>query len=191
MFFIPRKMPAITAAVFLALCVFAVPAMAQEDDADYAGTQGFQGFVGRDANSPVMQAQPDPAPPMLPPVFSTVKESAAHEEAAAPPVADPCAEFTDSYDSYNVCQDRIKKIERMRDAKNRRLGIEPAPAPAPAPAAPTASDTAKQTTEKLEELEQKLKDKEAADNARRTAPTTKKGIGEFSRHPDKGNNLFR
>lgn len=188
-------------AVFLTAGVFAAPAIAQDDgDEDYAApAQGFTGFIGRDTNTPppadeggVTQAQPDLAPPALPPVFSTVRESAPHEEDTTPAVADPCADFTDSYDSYNICQDRVKKIERMRDAKNRRLGIQPAPAaPAPAPAE-SAKDMAKDATDKVEELEQKMKDKEAADAARRAAPTTKKGIGDFNRYPEtSGNKLFR
>lgn len=86
---------------------------------------------------PVMQGAPlAPAPAPAP---------QAQQQPAAP--ADPCAAYMGSYDAYAFCQDRIKKIERMKEAKGKRAESAKAyqdkrnpkaatPAPAAAPAAP-------------------------------------------------------
>lgn len=191
------------ATVFCAL-MGATPAVAQdvadsapyEKPADYSGTALQGGYIGQDGPpvapaGSVTSAQPvtpSEEPPSLPPVFGSVKQADAPKN-DVPPVADPCAEYADSYDGYNMCQDRIKKIERMREAKERRMGITPAPAPAPAPAA-TPEDSAKQAVEKVEELEKKMKEQEEAAAAKKAAPTTKKGIGDFKRNPEKGESVF-
>ncbi len=167
-----------------------------EKPADYSGTALQGGYIGQDAPpvapaGSVTSAQPETPseePPSLPPVFGSVKQADTPKD-DVPPVDDPCAEYTDSYDGYNMCQDRIKKIERMREAKQRRMGTTPAPAPAPAPAA-TPEDTAKQAVEKVEELEKKMKESEEAAAAKKAAPTTKKGIGDFKRNPEKGESVF-
>jgi hypothetical protein len=176
---------------------FATPALAQSSGG------ATQGYIGSDPSttppalprgsvttaSPPVRAEP----PTLPPVFDTVRasEPAKQEE---PAVADPCADFAGSYDGYNMCQDRIKKIERMRDAKNRRMGITPQPVVVPEKQLTpeeAAQEAAKETSEKVDEIERKLKEKEAADAAAKAAPTTKKGIGAFDRNPEKGSGLFR
>lgn len=182
--------------VFAAMLLAVSPVLAQSSGG------ATQGYIGSDPNA----APPSPPPgsittaappvraepPTLPPVFDTVRTSEP-EKPEEPAVADPCADFADSYDAYNICQDRMKKIERMRDAKNRRMGISPAPAPtAPEAEKPlTPEEAAKQAAEKVEELEKKLQEKEAAEAAAKAAPTTKKGIGEFDRNPDKGKPLFK
>jgi len=187
----------IVAAAFMTAGGFAAPAWAQ------SGSGATQGYIGSAPSTTppalppgsVTTASP-PAraePPTLPPVFDAVRasEPAKQEE---PAVADPCADFAGSYDGYNMCQDRIKKIERMRDAKNRRMGITPQPAVVPEKQLTpeeAAQGAAKEAGEKVDALERKLKEKEAADAAAKAAPTTKKGIGEFDRNPEKGGALFR
>lgn len=188
----------VAAAALMAAGALAAPALAQPSGG------ATQGYIGSDPRTTppalppgsVTTASP-PAraetPPTLPPVFDTVRasEPAKPEE---PAVADPCADFAGSHDSYNMCQDRIKKIERMRDAKNRRMGITPQPAVLPEKQVTpeeAAQDAAKAAGEKVDELEKKLKEKEEADAAAKAAPTTKKGIGQFDRNPEKGGALFR
>lgn len=187
-------------AVFFAALVlvagFATSATAQ-DGSGY-GSGATQGYIGQDPNAapPVLppgsvtSAQPttSPAPPTLPPVFDTVR-AAESQDNTQPAVADPCADFADSYDGYNMCQDRIKKIERMRDAKHRRMGTVPAIAPtAPEPEKPM---TPEEAAAKVLELEKKMAEKEAEAEAKKAEPTTKKGIGAFERNPDKGNSVFK
>lgn len=176
-----------------------------EDDSqqnEYGGTAD-SGVIGNDNTRPAAYrpGTPGDAPPSLPPVFDGMTgEGAAIEEAAEEDLRDendPCAEYEDG-DGYNMCQDRIRKIERMRDAKNRRMDIAPAQA-APAaqqpandaPAATGSGDKATEAVNKVEELEKRLKEKEEAEAARKAAPTTKKGIGAFDRNPEKGTPLFK
>lgn len=185
---IHRKiLPMLALAGLAAALGVAAPASAQE----YGGGAA-QGYIGQEpapfkpGSVTSAQSAADPAPPTLPPVFDTVR-AGENEDEKAPAIADPCADFAGSYDAYNVCQDRIKKIERMRDAKNRRMGVSPAPAPAAAEKPVTPEDAAA----KVDELERKLQEKADADAAAKAAPTTKKGIGEFNRNPDKGKPLFK
>jgi hypothetical protein len=186
-----RRKAAFFAALFL-IAGFAAPAAAQ--DAGGYGSGATQGYIGQDPNAapptlpPGSVTSANPAPPTLPPVFDTVRE-AESEDDAQPAVADPCADFADSYDGYNMCQDRIKKIERMRDAKHRRMGTVPAVAPvAPEPEKPM---TAEDAADKVKALEKKIDEKEAEAEAKKAEPTTKKGIGGFNRNPDKGNSVFQ
>jgi lipoprotein-anchoring transpeptidase ErfK/SrfK len=92
----------------------------------------------------------------------------------AAPVADPCAAFAGSYNSYYLCQDRIKKIERLR-------GPQKPAAPQAAPASTVPPDPAQQAAEKAAEIERMLKEKEqaeAAKEAEREAKRYKKGLGK-------------
>jgi hypothetical protein len=188
---------ALTITVFALMAGFAAPSAAQDGGA-YSGS-ATQGYIGRDPSAPPPALPPgavapaqraaDPAPPTLPPVFDTVR-AAESEDTAAPGVEDPCADFADSYDGYNVCQDRIKKIERMRDAKHRRMGTTPAPAVIAVPE-PEKPMTPEDAAARVDELEKKLEEKAAAEAAAKAAPTTKTGIGQFNRNPDKGDSLFR
>ena len=108
---------------------------------DYSGT-ARQSTIGRDPNMPpppapgaVMRAQPAPGDtPRLPPVFDqvTAPPLPADAQPQEPAVYDPCGEHADYPDSYALCRDRMMKIERMRDAQQRRRGTPPAPAPAAA-----------------------------------------------------------
>lgn len=199
------KMAVMAAALFSAVSLS--PAWAQPYDSEAYGTQGtpivddlggtVSGIIGQD---PAAAARPttDTAPPSLPPAFDTVVPPvvapAAAPAAAMPQFKDPCASYGNG-DAYNLCQDRIKKIERMRDAKNRRMGVETTPVVVPTETTvktdATADDKAKAAIDKVEELEKKLKEKEAAEAAKKAAPTTKKGIGDFDRNPAKGNALFK
>ncbi|MDP2204767.1 MAG: hypothetical protein Q8K65_00505 [Alphaproteobacteria bacterium] len=189
-----RKALVLTALVLMT--GMSIPAAAQ--DAGGYGSGATQGYIGQDpaATTPalppgsVTSAQPaNPAPPRLPPVFDTVRAAEGADE-AQPAVADPCADFADSYDGYNMCQDRIKKIERMQDAKHRRMGTTPAPAVVATPE-PEKPMTPEDAADKVRELEKKIDEKEAATEAKKAEPTTKKGIGGFNRNPDKGDSLFR
>jgi|GEM_PF-2302570 len=174
------------------------PAMEQPQQGDYTGTAMEGGFIGQNGNTPApapeasrdipMPVAGSDAPPALPPVFEAVKEAEQSDDGASG-VADPCADFADSYDGYNMCQDRIKKIERMREAKQRRMGTTPAPA-ATAKEEAEPEDDSKKAVKKVEELEKKMKESEEAAAAKKAAPTTKKGIGEFNRNPEKGESVF-
>lgn len=186
----------------LSCAAFTLPAYAQDGGYDgaspreYSGTGMQGGYIGQDAPpvapaGSVTTAQPVPeenAPPSLPAVFDSA--GAQPQEDAAPAAADPCADFADYADSYNMCQDRIKKIERMRAAKERRMGTTPAVLPEKT-AAPAPEDDAKKAVDKVEELEKKMKEQEEEAAAKKAAPTTKKGIGDFDRDPEKGTSLFK
>ncbi len=203
------QMAAMAATVFAGLSLS--PAWAQPYDSEAYGTPGtpavddlggtVSGMIGQDPATATRPAQTDAVPPSLPPAFETVEPpvttpaaAPATPEQAVPEFKDPCASYGNG-DAYNLCQDRIKKIERMRDAKNRRMGIETTPVIVPTETTvkpgTTTDDKAKAAIDKVEELEKKLKEKEAADAAKKAAPTTKKGIGDFDRNPAKGNELFK
>ena len=211
------KMAALAAAVFMGMSLS--PAWAQYNDPSYETTPAQEGaygetpyvetvpappaddlggtvsgMIGQDPASvparPPQTYQPDNVPPpTLPPVFDTVAAPVQDTVQEEPQFDDACAAYGNG-DAYNMCQDRIKKIERMRDAKNRRMGVEPAAA-VQVKAPKTQEDKTKEAVDKVEELEKKLQAKEAADAAKKAAPTTKKGIGDFDRNPEKGNSLFK
>lgn len=85
------------------------------------------------------------APPTLPPVFQGTTPPASATAPAAPMVPtapqapatgtaaapgqldanalppDPCAAYLGSYDVYAICQDRIKRLQRMQELKEKRL----------------------------------------------------------------------
>lgn len=166
------------------------PLAAEGEDSEFGGTAD-SGVIGSDDNRPAAARPNDDSdlPPSLPAVFDgAATPAAAEEEDEGPDENDPCAAYEDG-DGYNMCQDRIRKIERMRDAKNRRMGTEPAPVQA-APAK-TSTDKASEAVDKVEELEKRLKEKEELEAAKKAAPTTKKNIGGFERNPEKGTPLFK
>jgi hypothetical protein len=68
-----------------------------------------------DSVPPVMHDASAPAAPAAPVAPGTVPAAA-----EAPAVQDPCAAYMNSYEVYAVCQDRLQKIQRMRDAKKKR-----------------------------------------------------------------------
>lgn len=82
---------------------------------------------------PMQQAvqQPQVMPQQVAPAQADPAQAAV---ATPPPAPDPCAAYMASYESYVVCQDRTLKIQRMKEAKEKRNA--PPPAPAAAPAAP-------------------------------------------------------
>lgn len=203
------KMAVMAAAVSAAL--LAAPAWAQPYSSEPYGTQGtptvddlggtVSGIIGQDPAVTKSPTEPDTVPLSLPPAFDMVEPPVTTPAAApaapaqaVPQFKDACASYTNG-DAYNMCQDRIKKIERMRDAKNRRMGIESTPVIMPTETTvKTEAETdqkAKAAIDKVEELEKKLKEKEAAEAAKKAAPTTKKGIGDFDRNPAKGSELFK
>ncbi len=159
----------------------------------------FSGTVGNDTATiprtaepgaiqelpPVMMAPPVsavppalPAPPVAPepPASTPVAAPAAAPE--TPAAADPCAAYLNTPDVYTFCQDRLKKIERMKGAKTKRGDNDkayyekinerrnPPPAKPKEPTnkivAPPASpvDSSGQPTEKKAEKD----DKESTDN---------------------------
>ncbi len=56
------------------------------------------------------------SPPTMLPAPSAVP--GALDAAALPP--DPCAAYINSYDAYAVCQDRMQRLQRMKDARTKR-----------------------------------------------------------------------
>lgn len=133
-----------------AVCIFvlsaALPVRAQEYGAAPTAApvvdSGYSGYSGG-ANAP---AAP---PPALPPVFDSATAAPApapapsapsSAPASAPPAAaadetqavDPCTDYMYSFDAYTVCQDRMAKIQRMKDAKGKRKSNYAPAAPKPA-----------------------------------------------------------
>jgi hypothetical protein len=98
-----------------------------------------------------MVAQPyAPQAPTVPPVMMDMtqqqpvpqpQQATAPQQAPTPP--DACAAYMASYDAYTVCQDRMQKIQRMKDAQQKRqTRTAPKPAataPATTPGAPGAT----------------------------------------------------
>jgi hypothetical protein len=126
-------------AAFLLCLLLSVPAF----------SQGQQQVLPRafDETVPGVAGVPTPETPTPPTVPEVVQEQPAQPQ--QPAVVDPCAAYMSSYESYVVCQDRIQKIQRMKDAKTRRDEISrPAPkaeepAKTDAPAEPAKTETKK------------------------------------------------
>ena len=141
---------------------------------------GSTGYIGIDPSAP----PPVTTAPNLPPVFDSAAPSvpsvpvapvapvaptlqgqtAAPMEKDLPP--DPCAAYLANYDIYAACQDRVKKMERMQAARDKRVQdaktrmekraqkkqipasapvsapVTPAPAPAASAPAPAATQAA-------------------------------------------------
>lgn len=105
--------------------------------------------------------------PTLPPAFDPVTAPPATTTAApaAPAAPDPCAAFAASADSYLMCQDRMQKMERMKEANQRRLqkpapAVDPAAEKAAAEAKAAADAKAKELADKVDALEKELNKKE-------------------------------
>jgi len=125
----------------VAACVFcAAPAFAQ--DAAYQGYSGADASAGQkmpslsdSLNAPPSVASPQaPAAPQVqsptspqapavaaktPPAVATATAIATAPAASQPP-PDLCAAYKSSYQAYAACQDRVQKIQRMKDAKKGR-----------------------------------------------------------------------
>lgn len=88
----------------------------------------------------------------------TASEQGQAGEAAAPAVPDPCAAFAGSYESYYLCQDRVKRIERMNEAQQRRAGKAGIATPQLEPSVEEKQDDPEA---RIEALEKRLQEKEA------------------------------
>lgn len=182
-------MPSFLTALFV--CMAFVLSQTAPAQAQSSYTGATQGFVG-EKRPPARATPPEdyaPVPTKLPPVFDNVAPPPLPATATAADgdtaVEDPCSAYTDSYDSYTLCQDRNQKIQRMKDAKAkrqaadaRRSGKEPvAPPVAETPKAETekpAADT--RTADGAEEPPKELTPTEKALDARAKA-VEKKSIG--------------
>jgi len=161
-------MPSFLTALFICMAFLlshTAPAQAQSS---YTGaTQGFVGQKNPTPRAVPPVEYPQATPSNLPPVFDNVAPPSLPATTASgegsDAVEDPCSAYTDSYDSYTLCQDRIQKIQRMKDAKSKRQANDakrygtPAPAPVateePKTDAPAAdAKTADGTEEKPKEL---------------------------------------
>src|SRR5436189_234372 len=98
--------------------------------------------------APLTAAQAPVTPPAQVPTQEVPAQAPASESApsapaaaAAEPIKDPCAAYK-SYESYTVCQDRMEKIKRMKEAQGQRDKTYSPPPPAPAPAAAAPASTA-------------------------------------------------
>lgn len=96
----------------------------------YTGSKG--GFVGSTEKKPrpqledmdedefndTMQRQTPP----LPPVFNNVETPTAVDDDgyAEESAEDPCAAYFDNFDGYNTCQDRMQKIQKLKDGQKTR-----------------------------------------------------------------------
>lgn len=89
-----------------------------------------RGVIGGDRIvAPLVPLTPVETPSTVPPVFSPMSTTpgtpAAPDAAAAvattPAAPDPCAAYMADYSSYTVCQDRVMKYQRMKDAKTKRV----------------------------------------------------------------------
>lgn len=60
--------------------------------------------------------------PQLPPVFDNVQAPKSVNEAgyAEETVNDPCAAYLNNYDGYTICQDRMNKIQKLKDGQKTR-----------------------------------------------------------------------
>ena len=116
-----------TSILFTAAMIFlslAAPAAAQP----YSGTTGVNsaGVAAAPAAPSTLppvfqQAAPSAVPPAVPqaPMPAPAPAPAGQVDATALP-ADPCAAYQASYDIYAVCQDRIKRLDRMQQLKEKR-----------------------------------------------------------------------
>ena len=118
--------------IAFALSVLCAPVAATDGFAQSSYTGSKEGFVGSTAKKPrppladmdedefndTMERQT----PALPPVFDTVEPpTAINEDGYAEDTAeDPCAAYLDNYDGYTICQDRMQKIQRLKDGQKAR-----------------------------------------------------------------------
>lgn len=77
-----------------------------------------------EAASDVLVEAPSTVPPVFNPAAAGTQPAPAPLDpgapTAAPAVADPCEAYVGNYSSYTICQDRIMKYQRMKDAKVKR-----------------------------------------------------------------------
>jgi nicotinate-nucleotide--dimethylbenzimidazole phosphoribosyltransferase len=104
--------------VFLAALLLCAPRA-------YAQTAGaYQGYAGNAPQEPHAAAPQVAAPQVSAPQAPAAPAAPAapvQAQAAAPaPPPDPCAAYKTSYQVYVACQDRVQKIQRMRDAMKSR-----------------------------------------------------------------------
>jgi|GEM_PF-1823834 len=96
-------------------------------------TGSTEGFVGTKAKKPPALEEMDEQAfndemertrPQLPPVFENVQAPTAINEdgTAAATAEDPCAAYLGNFDGYTLCQDRIQKIQKMKDGRKTRKG---------------------------------------------------------------------
>lgn len=116
---------------FVVTILFAPP-MAADAFAQSSYTGSQEGFVGSTAKKPrppledmdeeefndTMERQT----PSLPPVFDNVQTpTAVNDDGYAEDTADdPCAAYLDNYDGYTICQDRMQKIQKLKDGQKAR-----------------------------------------------------------------------
>jgi hypothetical protein len=116
----------------------------------WSTTGTFSGTVGNTTGkAPPPVAPAAPASPTVMDILKTpVKPTAAVPPAITttspgkPEEKDPCGDYKSLYEAYVICQDRMKKIQRMIDAqKERDRSLEPPPPPPPPPGAPAGAWT--------------------------------------------------
>lgn len=117
----------------------------------------------------------------LPPVFNNVeKPTAVNEDGTAAVTApDPCAAYLGNFNNYTICQDRMQKIQKMRDGQKNRLkkhskqqpAVQKAPeTPKAADEKPAEPDTA---ADQKTDTEEKTEDKKNAEETSDDKPETK------------------
>ncbi len=106
----------------------------------------FQG-----ANAPNTPQAPVPAMPSTAPTApstpATPQAPAGQLDASALP-SDPCAAYLSSYEYYAVCQDRVKRLERMQELKDKRIAEAEARKQEAADRKAAAEEARKQRAEK-------------------------------------------
>ncbi len=144
----------------LAIAGAALPCSAFAQSTPYTSYSGGQNAsTPGGAVPPTVPAAPlVPAPtaapagtPAKPPLTNSVTTTTAPAPAGATTTdtskVDPCKDYMYDINAYNMCTDRMQKIQRMIDAKKSRDSVYlPPPAPAPAPAAAPAAAPATNTT---------------------------------------------
>lgn len=122
----------------------AVPAPAVNQPAAAAvpaqPTQPHDRCVGFKESSPeayaACVAAPKPPYTAITPSTTTTTAATTQPTTDSPATTDQCAAFKEYPGSYVVCQDRIKKIQAMRDAQDartKRITVTPPPASGPPP----------------------------------------------------------
>ena len=117
--------------VFFAAALFVFGASAEaRAQSSYTGSK--EGFVGSKAKKPVVPLEDmsedefndemERTKPRLPPVFESVQTPTAmnNDGTAAATAEDPCAAYLGNFDGYTLCQDRMQKIQKLKDGKQTR-----------------------------------------------------------------------
>lgn len=122
--------PSFTLIAFFAAALL-VAGQAADAPAQSSYTGSKEGFVGTKAKKPPaledmseqeFNDEMERARPALPPVFENVQTPTAINEdgTAAATADDPCAAYLNNYDGYTLCQDRMQKIQKMKDGQKTR-----------------------------------------------------------------------